>query len=104
MEAVPVEILAKDVACTLEDAEVPGRISEWKALLALTTERARGQETVTLRFAAAPGLAARIADLAQRELECCAFFEFTVRIVGDVVELEVRAPSDAAPLLDAFLS
>lgn len=103
MDAIPVEILAKEVACTLEAAALPGRVEEWRSVLALATSRARVGDAVTLAFTATPGLAATIADLAERERECCTFFAFSIRIAGDQVALEVRAPLEAAALLDAFL-
>jgi hypothetical protein len=50
-----------------------------------------------------PGLAASIADLAQREHSCCAFFDFAIRIGVAEIVLEIGAPAEAASLLDAFL-
>ena len=102
MEAIPVEILAKQVACSLDASAVPERAEEWTALLARATTRERDGDAVTFRFPTSDGMASAIADLAQREVDCCAFFAFAIRIAGGEVTLEVRAPAEAAPLLDAL--
>lgn len=102
MDAIPVEILAKDVACTLRGSEVPERAAAWKALLARATTRVHANGVVTFRFPAMPGMAAAVAELAEAEIGCCSFFGFTIRIEGGEVTLEARAPDDAAPLLEAL--
>lgn len=44
-------------------------------------------------------MAGPVAELAAAERDCCAFFDFTLRLVGGGLQLEVHAPTDAAPLL-----
>lgn len=48
--------------------------------------RERQGEGIRFRFRAAPGVEARVRDLAAREKACCAFFDFRVSVVdGEVV-------------------
>ena len=43
-------------------------------------------------------------DLARREKDCCAFFEFRLELLPDQVWLEIGAPAEAAAILDALIS
>jgi hypothetical protein len=52
-----------------------------------------------LRLHLSAELAGQVAELAAAAQRCCAFFDFTVRLAGPGLELEVRAPAEAAPLL-----
>jgi hypothetical protein len=42
-------------------------------------------------------------DLARREKDCCAFFDFRLELLPDAIWLEVGAPDEAASLLDALV-
>ncbi|WP_458083701.1 hypothetical protein [Streptomyces malaysiensis] len=50
------------------------------------------------RAGAGPGLAAEVAALAAAEQSCCAFFDFTLRLAPDALQLDVRAPAGAAEM------
>ncbi len=93
-----------EIACTLDAEELPDRRAAWQAVVA----EASGQEAidggVRLRFEPADGLAARLAELAEAEQRCCAFFAFSVEVSAAGVALEVRAPSEAADLVTTLLS
>ena len=84
------------LACTLGAADQPGRLAEWTELLAQVKNREAVNGGLLLRFPSDASLAGRLADLAAREQGCCAFFTFTLRLLGAGVELEVTAPADAA--------
>jgi DNA-binding transcriptional MerR regulator len=84
------------VACTLGVADQPGRLAAWTGLLAAVQHRERVDGGLRLVFAPDPEFAARLADLATREQQCCSFFTFTLRLTGQAVELDVTAPPDAA--------
>ena len=47
---------------------------------------------------------AKAASLAVREAECCAFFTFAFTVDATQVWLEVSAPADAQPILDALFA
>ena len=56
-----------------------------------------------LRIQLPVALAGEVAALAAAEQDCCAFLDFTLRLADGNVQLVVRAPADAAPLLaDVF--
>lgn len=89
-EAVP-------IACTLTDAAKNDRLQQWQRLL----EHAEHREPIDsgLRIDLPATLTGEGADLAAAEQRCCPFFGFTLHISGRTVQLEVRAPAEAASLL-----
>jgi MerR family transcriptional regulator, copper efflux regulator len=97
------------VACTLGAGDVADRLDEWHALLAGTDDRRRG---VTARVPLDGGLrlevgpetdVGELARLAASEQECCRFFRFALVVDQRGVALEVHAPPEARPVLDALL-
>jgi hypothetical protein len=90
------------IACTLEASAVGDRVTEWRKLLAAVVERRTLDGGVSLQLPARPELAAAVADLAMREQGCCAFFEFSLRMGGDGLWLDVTAPPDAAPIVETL--
>jgi hypothetical protein len=76
--------------CTLDATQMPIRVREWAEL------RDRSTSIRAIDGGVAIGLAAdepidRVADLAARESECCAFYTFVLRIEGGKRELEISA-------------
>jgi hypothetical protein len=47
---------------------------------------------------------ANIIHLAQREIECCPFFTFTVEIRSEQLVLVIEVPNDAVQVLDDITS
>jgi len=88
-----------EVACTLGPGEREARQAEWRAVAAEAAGREAVPGGVRLEFAAAPGLAPRLADLVEREGGCCAFFTFALGVAAGRVTLDVRAPAGAAALV-----
>jgi MerR family transcriptional regulator, copper efflux regulator len=92
---------APTIACTLDGAAMGTRLAEWQALLAVATARVAGADGVRVEFAAdAP--VAEIARLAAAEQGCCSFFSFAITVDERGVGLEVQAPDDARPVIDAL--
>jgi DNA-binding transcriptional MerR regulator len=91
------------IACTLDAEEMPGRLAAWQGVAAEAAGREPIDGGVRLRFEPVAGLAARLADLAEKEQGCCAFFDFAVRVSPAGVALEVRAPEGAAELVTALV-
>jgi hypothetical protein len=89
------------IVCTLGADQMDDRLTEWRSVLARIVDRQPIDGGVRLRFPPGPGLAATVADLAEREHGCCSFFDFTVRIEAAGLALDVRAPEAAADLVDA---
>ncbi len=88
------------IACSLTDGELDGRIEEWQRLAGSATERMTIEAGVQLTFAAIDRRA--LADLIEREHECCPFLSFTTRLTPTGTALEITGPADAAELLAAL--
>lgn len=89
------------IACALSGDDQTERIDQWAALL--TQERRREPIEGGVRIYLPAALAGPVAELAAAEQHCCAFFDFTLRLASGSLQLEVRAPEEAAPLLaDVF--
>ncbi|WP_214317547.1 hypothetical protein [Nonomuraea sediminis] len=90
-------------ACTLPTEEQPLRVAEFDALFSqavLSVTRPR-PELLRLGLTRDPETAARSAELATRENQCCSFFTFTLTI-SDELTLDVAVPSEHVPVLDAL--
>ncbi|MEV8287884.1 heavy metal-responsive transcriptional regulator [Streptomyces niveus] len=87
------------VACTLGGSELAGRTREWRRLVERAESRTEIPDGLLLSFPATPDLAGRLAALAAAEQDCCSFYDFTLRLSPTTLELTVRAPEAAAPLL-----
>ncbi|MCX5070940.1 heavy metal-responsive transcriptional regulator [Streptomyces sp. NBC_00424] len=87
------------VACTLGGPELEGRTREWRRLVEQAGTRETIPDGLRLTFPATAELAGRLAALAAAEQGCCSFFDFTLHLSPAALELTVRAPDAAAPLL-----
>jgi len=88
------------IACTLDAAGLTDRLAEMSALgaQALTRAELDGRHA-GLRFAARPGLWARLDAVVAAEAQCCAFLDMRLREEGGDLVLDVRAPAGAEPVL-----
>jgi DNA-binding transcriptional MerR regulator len=91
------------VGCSLPAAAVADRTAQWAEVVAHATERRPTADGLRLRLPADPSIVARAAELAVLEVGCCTFFAFALRVDAAGVWLDVAAPADARPLLDAIL-
>jgi MerR family transcriptional regulator, copper efflux regulator len=91
------ETQAPPIVCTLTGNDHAERIHQWQQLLA----HAQHRESIDrgLRMDLPATLAAQVTELAAAEQQCCAFFDFTLRLSNGNLQLEVRTPDEAAPLL-----
>jgi hypothetical protein len=93
------------IACTLNAAERTHRGGEWQQFLNhYVVEVIRSESFARLRLSEGDGVIVTAVDLARREKACCAFFDFRLGLLADEVWLEVRAPAEAATVLDELLS
>jgi hypothetical protein len=60
------------------------------------TRRSRTAAGIRFHFQAGPGVEDWIRDLARREKECCAFFDFTVTADGQEVRWDASVTDDEA--------
>ena len=91
------------IACTLNASDLPARIDEWRSFVRRWVVESETDPT-SVRFRLAPDDEALVAaaSLAQREKECCAFFEFAISIQAHDRWLNVTVPSGAEATLSAF--
>lgn len=91
-----------DIACTLSGDQMPGRLEQWRAVVAAAQSRAPIDGGVRLEFGADVAIG-DLAQLAQAEQGCCSFFSFALTVDGRGVGLEVRAPDEAAEMVTGLL-
>jgi hypothetical protein len=91
------------IACSLTAAAADDRIDEWRRFLAATVDAAdrTSPQQLRMHLTSTTDLAAAV-DLAQREKDCCDFFEFSIAIEADALWLSVRVPAEASLVLDDF--
>ena len=88
------------IACTLTAEEQPDRVDEWRAFLGTHVEAAElGPTEARLKLRAGDEAFITAADLALREKQCCAFFEFNLRLDTEGRWMTIGVPDDAAPVL-----
>jgi len=88
-------------ACTLEPAELPGRLQEWKDFNVHVVVRTPLDGGVRLELGdTAP--VGELAQLMQAEQGCCVFFSFALTVDSRGVALEVRAPADGLAAVEAL--
>ena len=90
------------IVCTLPVERRPERNQEWAAAQQALIERDRRPGQVRLVFRASQQDRAAIRDLARREKECCAFFDFTIDEDQHTLTMLVTAPVVADELLEHF--
>ncbi|MFA1540571.1 MerR family transcriptional regulator [Actinomadura monticuli] len=89
------------IACSLDGDGMAERVAEWRAVAGdARPVEIDGGVRVTLPAERAGAVAALAAD----EQRCCPFFDFRLRFAGEMIELEVRAPSGAAALIDELFT
>lgn len=91
-------------ACTLPTVEQPVRRSEFDDLFAgdvLAVFR-ESPNRIRLVLRPDPATAARAADLAVKETDCCSFFTFQLAIDDGQVSLAVETAPEHQAVLEAF--
>jgi DNA-binding transcriptional MerR regulator len=92
---------AAPVACTLGPRQSGERATRWREAVA-GADRTPIDDGIRLTLPV--GHVVELAELVVAEHECCAFFDFRLHLDGPSVHLEVRAPAEAAGLLDQLFS
>lgn len=86
------------IACSLDAGQHDDRVRRWRQLLGDAPREPAAGGGLTVRLPATR--AGELADLVVAEQECCPFFAFRLDFAGGHVELTVRAPGQAQPLVD----
>lgn len=89
-------------ACTLPTEARPLRLAEFDALFAASLRTADRVSPTRLRltFDGAAEVAATVADLTERESQCCSFFTFSTSTDADAMVLDVDVPVEHVAVLD----
>lgn len=90
--------------CTLPSAAQPLRLAEFDDLFATAVRTVDRVDRTRLRLTLdpRPEVAARVADLAVRETDCCGFFTFTLTAADEQLRLEVAVPQGRTEVLDGL--
>ena len=101
MEAEPVPTA---IACNLDAASLGARADEWRVLVAssITSVEADGRTVRLVLRDSDAALTAAVA-LAQREKECCPFFDVSLALDADRRTLVLAVPEGAQEVLAAFV-
>jgi hypothetical protein len=92
------------IACSLTSNAARPQLEEWRDLLIRSSVASERTSTTELAFHLNQDLSqlTELVRLAQREKACCPFFDFTIHIAADRVELRVSVPPDATEILDGY--
>jgi hypothetical protein len=90
------------IACSLDAASFQERAEEWRALV-FTSVEIDGTAVRLVLGRSDTDLTTAVA-LAQREKECCPFFEVSVELQADLRTLVLAVPDGAEEVLDAFVA
>lgn len=100
---------SEPVVCTLSSGDARHRVEQWQQLLgahpglvAAVARRLPIPGGWRLEFNTGVNLAT-LTDLVTAEQDCCRFFRFAITVDDRGVGLEVTAPAEAQPLLEALL-
>lgn len=92
------------IACSLTATATAGRLREWQELLAADVDTVEADgASARLLLRGGDGPLVRAVDLAEREKQCCSFFEFGVTLDGRRRWLTVDAPGAAEVALRTLL-
>jgi hypothetical protein len=91
------------IACSLSPGQRLDREAEFRDL-AITglLARERTESGIRLRFEPSEETRARVLELVSKEKDCCPFFDFALEADAGELLLDVSAPAEAQPVLDAF--
>lgn len=89
------------LACSLTAGEVGDRVDDWQSLLAHAVAREPIPGGVRLAFGPTLPLD-DLLRLVTAEQSCCQFFAFAITVDARGVGLEVTAPAEAAPVVEAL--
>ena len=91
-------------ACRLPSAEQPERLAAFEDLFATALRSVERVAATRLRLGLSPdpAVAARAAELAVRESDCCGFFSFNLTASTGALTLEVSVPDNRIAVLDGL--
>jgi hypothetical protein len=93
------------IACNLDARALAGRVEEWRALVANFVVTVEAEPT-SVHLVLEPSQSALVAavDLAQREKQCCPFFDVALDIGERQRRLSLRVPEGAEEVMATFVA
>lgn len=90
------------MACSLTEQATRSQLDEWRQVTSDPAVAVTRPSPTRLELRLSDGLdrIGNLVGLAQREMACCPFFDFSLDIAADSVTLLVSVPEDGATLLD----
>jgi hypothetical protein len=103
-DAAPAPEAPTPIACSLDASAFGSRAEEWRSLVAwsVTSVKIDGRAVRLVLRDSDADLTAAVA-LAQREKECCPFFDVSVTIEAAVRTLVLAVPEGAEDMLASFV-
>ncbi len=93
------------IACSLDASSLGERADEWRALVdSSVTSVEAGETEVRLVLRESDAALTKAVALAQREKECCAFFDVSLALQADRRTLVLAVPDGARDMLAAFVA
>jgi hypothetical protein len=93
------------IACSLNAGSFQARADEWRALLASSVASLEADDrAVRLELRDSDAALTAAVALAQREKECCAFFDVSLKLEADRRTLVLAVPDGAREALAAFVA
>jgi anti-sigma-K factor RskA len=93
------------IACSLDVGSLAERVEEWRALVAASVVEVEAEPTAVY-LVLEPSEAALVAavELAQREKQCCPFFDVALEIGAQRRTLSLRVPQGAEEAMATFVA
>ena len=93
------------IACNLEAAALADRVEEWRALMSTSVVTVEAEPTaVHLVLEPTDAALVHAVELAQREKQCCPFFDVAVDIEAQRRTLSLRVPEGAEEAMATFVA
>lgn len=99
--APPTPGSAEPVVCTLEAADMPGRLQQWRHLVTHVVDRTAIDGGTRLQLDSATPLG-QLALLVGAEQRCCSFFAFAITVDSRGIALEVTGPPEAQAMVESL--
>jgi MerR family transcriptional regulator, copper efflux regulator len=93
------------IACSLDAGSFADRVDEWRALVTASVVKVEAEPTgVSLVLEASGTAMVAAVELAQREKQCCPFFDVTLEIGAEQYTLTLRVPDGAEEAMATFVA
>jgi hypothetical protein len=93
------------IACSLDSGSLADRVEEWRAMVATSVVRVEAEPAaVHLVLEPSDDALVAAAALAQREKQCCPFFDVAIDIGAQERTLSLRVPEGAEEAMATFVA